>query len=143
MVTREAPPATVRAASRLCVVLRGMSLGAVNCLTNRADEDLPLSPLRRRHEAAASTVHSVRAAKPLVCISFRGLAAPPFRSDGIEFPNYTRGVNRMDGDRTQVEQNAVTFCGFAQRLFIPPAVVGRNALLLVSDAPLKYVRFQA
>lgn len=80
--------------------------------------------LLMRHETAVRTEQPERATKPLVGIAQCRFAAPQFRGDAIEFLNHTRGIDGIDGDRTQVEQDAVTFLALAQRFVIPKVGIG-------------------
>jgi hypothetical protein len=69
------------------------------------------------HKTAVRSKHFERAAKPLVGIPQCWLASPQFGGLAIVLLNHTRGINRIDGHGTQIEQGAITLLRLADRFF--------------------------
>ena len=69
------------------------------------------------HKTAVRPEHLERAAKPLVGIPQRWLAAPQFGGAAVEGVNPTRGINGVDRYGTQVEQGAIAFFARSQFCF--------------------------
>src|SRR5471032_1414487 len=70
-----------------------------------------------RHETVVRTEHLEGAAKFLVGIAQRGLAAPQFGGAAVEILDRARDVAGIDGHGPQLEQGAIAFLAFAQRRF--------------------------
>ena len=84
-------------------------------LRDFAAQDLGHGTLVVGHDAAVRPEHLERAAKPLVGIPQRRLAAPQMRGVTVEFLNHARDIAGINGHGTQVEQGAIAFFSHAQR----------------------------
>jgi len=69
------------------------------------------------HETAVWAVQLERAAEPFVGVPAFRFAAPQFRCAVVVIPDHTRDITRIDGDGSQIEQGAVAFFVFVQRVF--------------------------
>ena len=91
---------------------RSMSTSA-SCAPRYSAHHFGHRALLVRHETAIRAEQLKGAAKPLVGIPSCRCAAPQFRGDAIEFLNHTGGINGIDRDGAQVEQDAVALFAFA------------------------------
>src|SRR5580700_5066234 len=68
------------------------------------------------HKTAIWVVQLERAAEPFVCVPKFRFATPQFRCAVVVIPDHTCNITTIDGDGGQIEQGAVAFFVFPQRI---------------------------